>query len=123
MNCLRCNTENDQSTKFCKNCGANLQPKPIVPQNTNSKLSDILLIIYIGIYLITTLMQFLLQELNPSYYRDTNRYLIGMIWIIQNLSFILVPLSIKNQLMKILGIIFSSLLILYWIYLNVKFMF
>jgi uncharacterized membrane protein YvbJ len=48
MNCLRCNTENDQSTKFCKNCGANLQP--------------------------------------------------------------------KNQLMKILGIIFTSILILYWLF-------
>jgi uncharacterized membrane protein len=121
MNCLRCNTENDQSTKFCKNCGANLQPKPVV--TSSSLVSDILLFIFIMIIIFTSLSQFVIQKFFKDWFMNSSiRYTLGMVWIIRSLSFILVPISLKNNILKILGIIFMSMLVLYFLYEHVTFM-
>jgi hypothetical protein len=120
MNCPKCTTENDQSTKFCKNCGTNLQPKPVVEASANSNLSDIFLIIYLGLTIIVAFGEFAIKQLDPIWYLSSARYLLGFLWIIHNASAILLPLSIKNKLMKLLGIIFTSILIIYWIYGHIK---
>jgi hypothetical protein len=122
MNCPKCTTQNDQSTKFCKNCGTNLQPKPEVAASANSNLSDIFLIIYLGLNIITAFGDFAIKQLNPLWYEGSAKYLLGLLWILHNASAILLPLSIKNKLMKLLGIIFTSIVILYWIYGNIKFL-
>lgn len=122
MNCPKCTTQNDQSTKFCKNCGTNLQPKPEVAASANSNLSDIFLIIYLGLTIIAAFGEFAIQQLNPMWYSSSAKYLLGLLWILHNASTILLPLSIKNKLMKLLGIIFTSIVILFWIYRNIKFL-
>jgi hypothetical protein len=42
---------------------------------------------------------------------------------LRSLSFILVPISIKNTTLKILGIVFMSLVIIYYLYRDFSFVF
>ena len=44
MNCLRCNTENEEGVKFCKNCGMDMTYTPS-KENTNSKLFNEMIIV------------------------------------------------------------------------------
>ena len=44
------------------------------------------------------------------------------LWILSNLSMILIPLSIKNKSLKIIGLILTIIMAIYWTYGNVEFM-
>jgi hypothetical protein len=102
MNCLRCNTENEEGVKFCKNCGMDMTYTPS-KENTNSKLSDTFLIVFVSIVFIASIAEFVILEFVDNWYQSPTKYIRGCFWILQNLSFILIPLSIKNKFMKIIG--------------------
>ena len=121
MQCLRCNTQNEDGTKFCKNCGKNVTDRPS-NHNTNSKFSDTLLIIFLALTFFSALAQFAIQTRVDNWYEGPTKYIQASLWILQNLSFILVPLSIKDTTLKIVGLIFTAVMIIYWIYGNVEFM-
>lgn len=121
MNCLRCNTPNDESAKFCKNCGLDLTYIPSHESN-NSKFSDTFLIIYIGIIFVSTITQFAIENLVENWYDSPTKYYRASLWIFQNVSFILIPLVIKNKSIKIIGVIFALIMVVYWVYLNIKYM-
>ena len=121
MQCLRCNTQNDDGAKFCKNCGKNITYRPS-NNNTNSKFSDTLLIIFLALTFFSALAQFAIQTRVDNWYEGPTKYIQASLWILQNLSFILVPLSIKDTTLKIVGLIFTAVMIIYWIYGNVEFM-
>lgn len=121
MNCLRCNTPNEEGAKFCKNCGMDMTYTPS-KDKSNSKSSETLLIIYIGIVFISAIAQFAIEKLVDTYnwYENPTKYIRGSLFILQNLSFILIPLSIRNKTLKIIGISITAIMIIYWVYTNVK---
>ena len=121
MNCLRCNTPNEEGAKFCKNCGMDMTYTPS-NENTNSKSSDTFLIIFIAIAFVSAIAQFAIQKLVDNWYESPTKYIQASFWLLQNLSFILIPLSIKNKTLKIVGLIITAIIVIYWVYTNVKFM-
>ena len=120
MNCTRCNTQNEEGAKFCKNCGMYMIYRPS-EENNNSKLSDTFLIVFVSIVFIASIAEFVILEFVDNWYESPTKYIRSCLWILQNLSFILIPLSIKNKFMKIIGIIFTALMVIYWVYTNVAF--
>ena len=121
MNCLRCNTPNEEGAKFCRNCGMDMSYTPS-KENVNSKSADTLLIIFISIAFISAIAQFAIQKLVDNWYESPTKYIQGSLWLLQNLSFILIPLSMKNKNLKIVGLIITVIMVIYWVYTNVKFM-
>lgn len=110
MNCLRCNTPNEEGAKFCKNCGMDMSYTPS-NESTNSKIADTLLFIYIGVAFFSIIVEFVfLRLLNLWSY-------IWLIRILASLSLILIPLSIKNKTMKIIGLITIILIVIYQIFM------
>lgn len=120
MNCLHCNALNENDANFCKNCGAELHLS--VEQVSNSKTPETLLLVFLLITFTTTAAQFGLQKIVDNWYQRPTRYIQGLLWIVQNLSFIMVPLAIKNKELKIVALVVTSALVIYWIYGNVEFM-
>lgn len=121
MNCLRCNTPNEEGAKFCKNCGMDMTYTPS-NESTNSKSSDTFLIIFISIAFISAIAQFAIQKLVDNWYESPTKYIQASLWLFQNLSFILIPLAIKNKTLKIVGFIITAIMVIYWVYTNVEFM-
>ena len=118
MNCLRCNTENLIGAKFCKNCGMNLTYTPS-NHNTISKISDKFLMIFIVIAFVSTLIQFVIQKFVDNWYESPIKYIQETFWLLQNLSFILIPLSIKNKALKITGLVITLIMVIYWAFTNI----
>jgi len=118
MKCPQCNTENNQEAKFCSLCGSPFNS----PKKANSKISDIMLIVNVFAITFTTLLIMLIEKLAYSPYESNYKYIIGVLWIIQNLCTILIPLSIKNNTLKIIAIILTAIHMIYYIYGNIHFM-
>ena len=121
MNCLRCNTPNEEGAKFCKNCGMDMTYTPS-NESTNYKSSDTFLIIFISIAFISAIAQFAIQKLVDNWYESPTKYIQASLWLLQNLSFILIPLAIRNKTLKIVGFIITAIMVIYWVYTNVEFM-
>jgi len=120
MNCQHCNTENGNDARFCKVCGNTLYVNNQV--SSNSKFSDTFLILYLGILVFTAVLQTTIQTLVTNWYEGGARYVLGAIWILHNLSLLLIPFSIKNSTMKIIAIVITAIVILHNIYGNITFM-
>jgi len=121
MYCLKCQNLNDESARFCGICGTNLRYTQ-QEIKTKNNLSSTLLLVYILIAFVAQIINLSIQTFLDNWYDAPIKYIIGAFWLLQNCSFILIALSIKNIILKIIGIIFASLLIIYWIYSNVIFM-
>jgi len=121
MNCLRCNTPNEDGAKFCKNCGMDITYTPS-NENSNSASSDKLLITYLCIAFFAFISAFAIDKLVDNSYVGPISYVRGSLWILRNLSMILIPLSIKNKSLKIIGLILTIIMAIYWTYGNVEFM-
>lgn len=117
MNCLRCNTPNEEGAKFCKNCGMDMNYTPS-NENTNSTSSDKLLITYLCISFFAFISGFAIDKLVEDSYSDSTRYIQYTLWMVMNLSMILIPLSIKNKSLKIVGLILTLIMVIYWSYNN-----
>jgi hypothetical protein len=121
MNCLRCNTENEEGAKFCKNCGMDMTYTPS-NENLNSTSSDKLLITYLCIAFFVFISVFAIDKLVDNPYEGPIKYIRGSLWALSNLSMILIPLSIKNKSLKIIGLILTIIMAIYWTYSSVEFM-
>lgn len=117
MNCFNCLTPNADDAKFCKNCGTSLYFT-----KTPKSPSDILLIVFITIGLIVNIGQFIIQQAFDNWYQAPIKYAISGAWILQCLSFILLPLAIKDTSLKTVGFILAAIWIIYGIYSNVIFL-
>ena len=120
MNCLRCNTENEEGVKFCKNCGMDMTYTPS-NENSNSTSSDKLLITYLCIAFFVFISTFAIDKLVDNPYEVPINYVRGSLRILGILSMILIPLSIKNKSLKIIGLILTIIMAIYWTYGNVEF--
>jgi hypothetical protein len=121
MNCLRCNTENEEGVKFCKNCGMDMTYTPS-NENSNSTSSDKLLITYLCIAFFVFISTFAIDKLVDNPYEVPINYVRGSLQILGILSMILIPLSIKNKSLKIRGLILTIIMAIYWTYGTVEFM-
>ena len=116
MNCPKCKQENAMGAPYCKHCGSNLRQSSIATFDQSSLFIGIYILITIG----ATLMNIILPILGDSLgleWRSIHT-LMSLGRILRNISFILLPLAIKNMLLKIIGIVISIPLILYWLYDN-----
>jgi len=120
MNCLRCNTPNEEGAKFCRNCGINLYISQ-VPQ-TNTKTVDALILFFLIYLFISSFTGFAIQKLFDNWYEGTLKYIqIGMN-LIYAFTPILLGIAIKNKAGRIFGIILASIFAIYIVYLNVNWM-
>jgi hypothetical protein len=120
MNCLRCNTPNEDGAKFCKNCGMDLHTT--FDTKVNTKTSDTLLIVFVCITFLIAIVQFAIQKLVDNWYEKPTKHYTSALWILSNLCFILIPLAIRNKSLKIIGLIISLIMVVYWVYSNVDYM-
>ncbi|MDR2972373.1 MAG: zinc ribbon domain-containing protein [Bacteroidales bacterium] len=123
MYCKKCQTQNEESAQFCSSCGARLDS---VQQNAKSEnlVSSTLLLVYVLITFFVTVVTTVFYKVWPiQYWEFPWRYFIGSIWIVNNLIFILPALAIKKIPMKIIGIIFASIVIIIRILDNINLMF
>ena len=116
MNCLRCNTSNEEGAKFCKNCGMDMTYTPS-KESTNSKSSDTILIIFIGITFIISIVEFVSLRVLGLW------EFIWVIRILEALILILIPFSIKNKTLKIIGLILAILIVAYKLFLGSRYYF
>lgn len=116
MNCSKCPTQNEDNANYCKNCGTHLYA--IAEPRSGKVNTDSFLLIYIIVAAIAAAAEFAIRHVVPDWYDSPVKYLQGAFWIVQNLSFILIPFAIKNQTLKIIGLTISCLLVMYWLYQN-----
>lgn len=121
MNCLRCNTTNLDGARICKGCGADMTFANSYA-NSNLSLPDIILLIYLGISLLSLIIQILINKSIIDSSNGLMKYVIGLFWILQNLSIILLPLLINNKSIKIIGLIVASIVAITYAYGNIKFL-
>lgn len=120
MNCSICKAQNEDSAQFCRNCGSNLYPS--LEPNTDSKTADILLVIFIIIAFVSSVVNLAIEKLDVDWYDGIFRYVRGGLWILQNLSLLLVAIAIKGKTLKIIGIIVISFVVINSIFNNVLFL-
>jgi len=117
MNCPKCQTQNEESAQFCRNCGTNMHYFP--EAKTNDKTSDLLVMIFLIYMFVSEIAWFTIQKLVDNWYEGTTKYIIIGINLIAGVAFILLGISIKNKTSKIFGIILASIYAIYIIYSNI----
>jgi hypothetical protein len=107
MNCPNCETNNEQNAKYCINCGTDLQTGAAPGKG---RIIDIFVFIALAYWLASHLINALLQRLVENWWDSPVKY----VQIFFNLVFALMPivfaLSIKNKVLKIIGIILAGLI-------------
>jgi len=88
----------------------------------NTKYSDTLLLLFLSITFVSTAGQFAIRVLVERWYDPPFKYFQVGFWLVQNLGFFLIPLSIKDKSLKILGFIITSIMVCYWVYSSVDFL-
>lgn len=86
-----------------------------------AQTSSVLIFIFIVINFINGLIQVLTHDiLDIDFYGSIAGITIFTgLWIINNISFLLLPFAIKNKAFKVIGFIITSILSLYWIIANI----
>lgn len=124
MICPTCHQENADGAIFCSNCGSSMkqQQSPLNKHASiqESNLSCILLTIWVVATAVLTIAQNLYIKLVDDWYTE-GRMVYTVLSILHNLIMILPALAIKNIILKIIGIVVMSILILWWIYMNLEF--
>lgn len=120
MNCLRCNTPNEDGAKFCKSCGMDLNYVPSSKnENSNQTVSQLLLLM--GIEYFIYLGWFILQKaIIPIFFKDDYdkispiyKYLGWTTDIISVLALLIFAIIVKNKNARIFLIIFLILRIVF----------
>ena len=91
-------------------------------ESPNTLSSDKLLIIYLCIFSIVTITSFGIEKLVVNWYEGPTKYIRSSLWIFSDLSMILIPLSIRNKSLKIVGLIITTIMVIYFIYGNISYM-
>lgn len=126
MNCLRCNTPNEEGAKFCKNCGMDLTYIPTTENgNSNQTISQLLLLM--GIEYFIYLGWFVLQKaIVPMFFKKDGttdwdkvspiyKYFGWTTDILSVLALLIFSIIVKNKKARIFLIIFLVLRIVFLI--------
>lgn len=107
MNCLRCNTENEEGAKFCKNCGMDMSYTPS-KENTNSNQTINQLLILLGLSSFFSIIYLILNFGVRKFYWDYEIYeYIGWATIIISiLLFLVFAIITKHKNTRVFLIIF-----------------
>lgn len=116
MNCPKCNRENEDSALFCRYCGSSL--KPIEKKDSNT--SNVILFVWIILISVFSIGTFLYTRFYNNWYEE-GRVAYVAIQIMHNLIMILPSLAIKDKTLKIIGILISICLIIWWVIENIQF--
>lgn len=117
MSCLDCNTQNENSARFCENCGMDINHNTAV-KNKGDKKSDIFLTVFIiaSIFfeIIIQLIDFIVR-IDHMFGNDDKQmvFIVRTIRIISYLIWLLLPLSIKNRRLRIIGLVLTSIFVAY----------
>lgn len=122
MNCLRCNTPNEDGAKFCKNCGMDLTYNPaLAKSNSIDSQSLIYVLIALSWEYIGWIIWFLIQKvIVPKFYttdgivqwEKANKIYNTVGWSVDILSilvFLVLSIVVKNKTARILLIVFAVL--------------
>ncbi len=144
MYCKNCNREIADNVRFCTYCGADQAAAPNQPMTSSQPVYNqpvhsqpvhsqpafpnqitsiaynpsIMLLAFIVIYVFTG---FLMTIIANFYGNSVWRVVYGLLAIIQNLSLLIVPLTIKKMPFKIAGFVLLTPLLLYWIFNCIRF--
>ena len=116
MNCPKCNRENEEGAMYCRHCGSPMHPV----ENAESNTSSILLLIWVVVTCVTSLATMLINNFTSWYSDGSTKMLYIGIQIIQNIACLLPAIAIKNKILKIIGIIIMSILVIWWILHNIQ---
>lgn len=117
MSCLDCNTQNENSARFCENCGMDINHNTAV-KNKGDKKSDIFLTVFIiaSIFfeIIIQLIDFIVR-IDHMFGNDDKQmvFIVRTIRIISYLIWLLLPLSIKNRRLRIISLVLTSIFVAY----------
>lgn len=115
MKCPKCNHENEDGAMFCRHCGSSMNPVPQKESNTSSMI----ILIWIIAIIVFDLIIYFYRLFVDNWWEGGGRIGYTALCIIGNCFYILPALTIKNKTIKIIGIILSILLILWWIATNI----
>lgn len=139
MYCKNCNREIADNVRFCTYCGADQKAAPNQPMTSSqpvynqpvhsqpafpnqiTSIADnpsIMLLAFIVTYVFTGFLMTIIANL---YGNSVWRVVYGLLAIIQNLSLLIVPLTIKKMPFKIAGFVLLTPLLLYWIFNCIRF--
>lgn len=118
MICPKCNRENEDGALFCRHCGSSMNP---VQKPKESNISSVLILVWVIAVAVLSLATYCYTGFIDNWYRDAKTGYV-ILRLIHNVVMILPALAIKNKVMKIVGIIVMSLMIIWWIVQNIQFM-
>ena len=101
---------------FCIRCGSPMRQV----ENNNVDTSSILLFIWIIFYFVANLTIVLIQKSNANWYEDSTKMVIFLIYIAQDISYLLPAFAIKYKPIKILAIIVTFIMVTWWIIQNIQ---
>lgn len=116
MNCQKCNRENEDSALFCRYCGSPLKP---IEKNA-SKFTSVIILVWIILTGVFSIGTYLYTRFYDNWYEE-GRGVYVAIQIMHNLIMILPSLAIKDKNLKIIGILISTCLIIWWVIENIQF--
>lgn len=103
----------------CPNCGNEIDERavPLNDNSGNSSFSTTVLLIFTIVFSVTEILGLIISEYAKRY--EIAYY----IWIIQILSFFLLPLAIKKRSLRILGFVLLIPVIIFYLYYEISFLF
>ena len=113
MNCPKCQKENEANALYCNQCGTPIGKV----KKSGIDYSAIMLFIFILIELFSSIFRLLITFIGDSLFDNpyTTTIIQMVIGILTSICYILIPLAIKNLTLKIICLIITVLLIIYWV--------
>ena len=116
MICPKCHTEIADGAKFCTHCGCNLSIKEECSNDNSSKI----ILAWVLIWGFSNLLCQIVTGVFDDWYASSTRYIAYTLWIISNISYLLIPFSVKNKTIKIISLLIIIPFSLWFAYCNIR---
>ena len=135
MTCSNCGyTNNPHGAAFCMQCGTN-QPKaaanPVVipspstqavQSTSNEKNKDVLILVGIGLMLMVSIVEFIIQTVKPDWYTTPFKYVFFGLNLISGAAPLLFSFAVREHTLRIIAVIAAVMFFLRVVYGNVSWM-